>query len=1421
MSNNPEDPTQTPIDRKVDQSLKPNLPPNEKLNPTALGNLPLADTPEPLDEQDDAKKSSWTMAEIERTLSSNVLKPSPIKIDQYAQQINRKSDLRLRNLSKQVGDRIRQDQEASDPAKAKKLTDFDIQSQTMRMVSANAAMGSYQFQKTLTLPYMRKSLALGYQKVSLLKEIVKAIQSSEKSVVSKLEAIKINTSSAAPRNKSYFRRLMDDVSFLNMRRVAGNISAYTMDGYEKLYKKYVSPTTMKMHRLMSSDRKGDGINGIRRTLTGKLNSLRRVTRDYANQDFSDQGKVGKIKSVGASIANRILRGGVRGGQQIKLGEAKNKTLSGWLSGPMEDVARFNPFSSKGPLQIDQEEEGHKIGVVSPVGQDGPIRPIVAGTDTILHELIRDWKSDYIKTQDKVVLHLSRIDDAVNGRQSRFTRTSSRPMGESVSRPRRPTKTTVDSIIDSMPPSGGPRSLSDQLNGPVESNVIQSALPNTPDREKRVSTTIGAKLKAMRGDTYDKFTGFGSKFKQVMAPLYHREIVATATPAPATMTPSSGLMGDGKLNRSFFTTMFERLGGKVTGVAEVVGKGNKERTKFEKIQAKWQELSERFRPKTVRKNSYEDIRSNKEPNKKGLVGRVFNRIKNTATSAGSKLLSGDVIGAGGDVLSDLFDWAKDTAGDAASDSIRERIENRLSESIRRGKVLGKRAVRGFRNRGGVKGIAGKLLGIGAAPEVTTGGKTLGRKVASSLWRGSKAAVGGGGSLLWKAAKGTGRISGKLALKGGAGALRGGLSLAKAVGPGALAGLAGGYASDWFENNTTGTTKRLGTTAGTMAQWGATGATIGSIIPGLGTGIGGAIGAGLGAIAANTDLVSAGLSKLGRSVAQSGDTMWTSIFGKEAKLDGWGKVKEQEQNSLLGNMYGSIFGLDAKYAKSGDLINPGKKGLIPSLHQGVNKFFFGDKNKDGKIKPGTSILSMMGTSVLSALDTFKSGMSELPSKIAELFGSLRDGAGTAYDRTKEAVGGAYEAVASKIGNIYKGKAAPVSDAKSIVQELVPEARVTSHKRPAGGAGKAGANSWHVKSGAAIDVAPVKGMDFETFKRKFTDAGYPLIEAIDETNPETMKKTGATGPHWHIVIGQRTAAPNASAGYQGPGGSGTWGGAMVQDPSGGGIGPMRGGYVSKDAKDLFNKAVSHLQKRGWSRTAAIGITTNLFGESKLDPRAVGDSGKAIGIAQWHPDRAAGIARNFGKSLSEMNLYEQLDAVDWELRDGKHVSSDKSIANGSSPIVDALNNAPNMEQVVQQMVHRYERPNNKISETQKRINEGYGLIGAAGQGSESVKPKSSPQNTNMPAPKSTTTKPTQTPQSKPKAAPSKQATQAPTPVLDTGFIDKFGSVIDKWEKTIDKSGKSDKNNNVISAPHVSINNRTNNNNSTSLKKERIRTGA
>lgn len=95
-------------------------------------------------------------------------------------------------------------------------------------------------------------------------------------------------------------------------------------------------------------------------------------------------------------------------------------------------------------------------------------------------------------------------------------------------------------------------------------------------------------------------------------------------------------------------------------------------------------------------------------------------------------------------------------------------------------------------------------------------------------------------------------------------------------------------------------------------------------------------------------------------------------------------------------------------------------------------------------------------------------------------------------------------------------PSSDGGAVIRSLFPNARITETRRRASSRlGRANPRSWHVRSGGAVDIAPIPGMTFREYVGRIRAAGYPIIEERDEvTNPSSH----ATGPHWHVVIGQR---------------------------------------------------------------------------------------------------------------------------------------------------------------------------------------------------------------------------------------------------------------------------------------------------------------
>ena len=81
-----------------------------------------------------------------------------------------------------------------------------------------------------------------------------------------------------------------------------------------------------------------------------------------------------------------------------------------------------------------------------------------------------------------------------------------------------------------------------------------------------------------------------------------------------------------------------------------------------------------------------------------------------------------------------------------------------------------------------------------------------------------------------------------------------------------------------------------------------------------------------------------------------------------------------------------------------------------------------------------------------------------------------------------------------------------------------------------------------------------------------------------------------------------------------------------------------ASSNKEEIYN----YLKYKGLPSHVAQGITANLGAESSYDPNAVGDEGKARGLAQWHPDRYKALA---SKGFNLRTLHGQLDGLLHEL--------------------------------------------------------------------------------------------------------------------------------------------------------------------------------
>lgn len=125
----------------------------------------------------------------------------------------------------------------------------------------------------------------------------------------------------------------------------------------------------------------------------------------------------------------------------------------------------------------------------------------------------------------------------------------------------------------------------------------------------------------------------------------------------------------------------------------------------------------------------------------------------------------------------------------------------------------------------------------------------------------------------------------------------------------------------------------------------------------------------------------------------------------------------------------------------------------------------------------------------------------------------------------------------------------------------------------------------------------------------------------------------------------------------------------------------------RSMADYVANYFQSKGWSREQAVGIASNLSIESGFNPSAVGDNGKAYGLAQWHPDRQAGFRAFAGKDIRSSSLDEQLAFIHYELTQGQEKGAG-----------DALRKARSAYEAGSIVSSQYERPARADIEASRR---------------------------------------------------------------------------------------------------------------------------
>ena len=154
------------------------------------------------------------------------------------------------------------------------------------------------------------------------------------------------------------------------------------------------------------------------------------------------------------------------------------------------------------------------------------------------------------------------------------------------------------------------------------------------------------------------------------------------------------------------------------------------------------------------------------------------------------------------------------------------------------------------------------------------------------------------------------------------------------------------------------------------------------------------------------------------------------------------------------------------------------------------------------------------------------------------------------------------------------------------------------------------------------------------------------IKDAQKVTAGSSATPGASADIKDAQKASAETATAGGVAPAAAQPSSPAAAGSAATGGAAAYSGPGVS--ATGSAKETIDYFTGKGWTKAQAIGITANLEVESSFKTNAVGDGGKAYGIAQWHPDRQAEFKKKYNKDIREATFQEQLDFVNHELTSG-----------------------------------------------------------------------------------------------------------------------------------------------------------------------------
>lgn len=464
--------------------------------------------------------------------------------------------------------------------------------------------------------------------------------------------------------------------------------------------------------------------------------------------------------------------------------------------------------------------------------------------------------------------------------------------------------------------------------------------------------------------------------------------------------------------------------------------------------------------------------------------------------------------------------------------------------------------------------------------------------------------------------------------------------------------------------------LGRAAGTAAEWGSMAAILGPEAVPFAAAAGALYG-----FASHCDAA-------GRAMS------WVSkfTFGKKAVFDHNGDLVSAGQDGLFGGLEHALFGRKAKRDRNGNIVVGGKLGLYGLLDNAVRRFI------------GKSTFDSNGNEIAApkAAEQIPGGAKHLNQRLIDP---------KTLDKTGGVTGGigsqSIDGVSAPIATLQQSTPADVTHQPEYVKVLnaLPkdiQDKISQSKALQTIVWATGVQSASVKD--AVDVIKrnyTADEDDKTFIRKI------LQDRV------TSATTGLSAEKANTIRGQiydqQQLADKISSGESPVSVADVNTAVFGQNSNNAAqlsVMPGEAAISAKDpalkgsAQDRAKTAYEFFVSKGWTPAQASGIVGNLRVENpQFSPTVPGDSGQAIGLAQWHPDRQANISRALGKPISQMTFQEQLEGLNWELNNTEKAAGDQ------------LRQAKTPEEAGKIFALKYERMKDKVNSPAQRASYAMGF--------------------------------------------------------------------------------------------------------------------